>query len=961
MNQPLVKKVLLIGWDAADWKVIHPLLDAGKMPNLAGLINEGVMGNIATLNPQLSPMLWTSIATGKHAFKHGILGFTEPDPNTGGIRPITNLSRKTKAIWNILSQVGLKSNIIGWWPSHPAEPINGVMVSNLYQKIPRPINAFWPLKPSAVHPKRLIRNLAQLRCNPMQLDTGHIEPFVPRMAEVDQHSDRRLETLSNIIAETCSIENAALAVMGHEPWHFTAVYFDGIDHFSHIFMCYHPPKQDRISREDFEIYRHVIEGAYILHDISLGKLIRSAGQDTTVILVSDHGFHSDHLRPKSIPNEPAGPALEHRPYGIFVIKGPCIKKDELIYGASLLDICPTILSLFGLPQGMDMDGKILLNAFLAPPPVAAIQSWDAVDGNSGEHPTDIELDSSDSYEVVQQLVALGYIERPDEDQEEAAGQAQREQEFNLARSYMNANRYLEAIPILEKLVEDWPDQYRFGIHLADSYLSVSRTGDARQALDGILAKKEENALKAQKAIHEFEELHKETNLEYLHPEEEQQLIEWRREASLNPPLVNYLMGSLLHAEGNYEDALERLERAEDTDTQNPRLYLKLGQVHLDRKKAADAERCFNRALTLDPDNSTAHLGLCKCHLHRQQNSTAAEKALDAIGLRYHNHHAHFLLGIALHRLGYIDRSIEALKVSISQNPNYPKAHYRLAYIYKWRTQDLEEAAKHRLLAEIATKRIKRIEAGHIIDKTGQDRHFYSPVDLKHWNRGEETPVFSISGPAEDSFDDKGTITIVTGLPRSGTSMMMQMLEAGGIEPYTDGSRKSDIDSPRGYYESEKAKGIHVEAAWLKDVKGKAVKIIAQQLRYLPSHHSYRIVFMERNINEVIESQNQMLENQGVRTTLRPRHDLSKVFTRQVEQVKKSLSEKCIPVLYMRYDKMIHNQASAVRGINGFFHGRLDESQMISVVDPGLYRHRNTNLAIDANTKTPSTNLWGITS
>jgi predicted AlkP superfamily phosphohydrolase/phosphomutase len=91
-------KTLLIGWDAADWKVISPLIDAGEMPNLAGLVEQGVMGNLATLYPMLSPMLWTSIATAKRAHKHGIHGFSEPDPASGGARPITNLGRKTKAI-----------------------------------------------------------------------------------------------------------------------------------------------------------------------------------------------------------------------------------------------------------------------------------------------------------------------------------------------------------------------------------------------------------------------------------------------------------------------------------------------------------------------------------------------------------------------------------------------------------------------------------------------------------------------------------------------------------------------------------------------------------------------------------------------------------------------------------------------------------------------------------------------
>jgi predicted AlkP superfamily phosphohydrolase/phosphomutase len=113
-SSPTHRKVLLIGWDAADWKVIHPLLDAGKMPNLSRFLEQGVMGNIATLQPALSPTLWTSIATGKRPYKHGILGFSEPDPVTGGIRPITNLSRKTKAIWNILNQEGKNTITVGW-------------------------------------------------------------------------------------------------------------------------------------------------------------------------------------------------------------------------------------------------------------------------------------------------------------------------------------------------------------------------------------------------------------------------------------------------------------------------------------------------------------------------------------------------------------------------------------------------------------------------------------------------------------------------------------------------------------------------------------------------------------------------------------------------------------------------------------------------------------------------------
>src|SRR5271169_3410773 len=127
------RKVLLVGWDAADWKVIRRLVE------------HGASGQISTLHPPLSPMLWTSIATGKRPFKHGIHGFSEPTQDGRGVQPVTNLSRKTKAVWNILNQHDLRSVVIGWWPSHPAEPINGVMVSDHYHRAGGPLAEGWPL------------------------------------------------------------------------------------------------------------------------------------------------------------------------------------------------------------------------------------------------------------------------------------------------------------------------------------------------------------------------------------------------------------------------------------------------------------------------------------------------------------------------------------------------------------------------------------------------------------------------------------------------------------------------------------------------------------------------------------------------------------------------------------------------------------------------------------------------
>src|SRR6267143_3652727 len=244
-------RVLLIGWDAADWKVIRPLVEAGQMPNLARLMASGVHGNLATIYPPLSPMLWTSIATGKRAYKHGIHGFSEPLPDNSGVRPITLLSRKTKALWNILNQTGHRSVVVGWWPSHPAEPLNGVMVSNHFQHPAGQPEAPLPLPAGTVHPASLAASLAELRVNPMELTGEFIRLFVPDYEKVDQAKDKRLHTLGKIIAETMSIHAAATELLETQPWDFAAIYYSGLDHFGHAFMRYHPPRLAWVTEEDF--------------------------------------------------------------------------------------------------------------------------------------------------------------------------------------------------------------------------------------------------------------------------------------------------------------------------------------------------------------------------------------------------------------------------------------------------------------------------------------------------------------------------------------------------------------------------------------------------------------------------------------------------------------------------------------------------------------------------------------
>jgi tetratricopeptide (TPR) repeat protein len=677
MPEKLAKKVLLIGWDAADWKIINPLLDQGRMPALEDLVNHGVIGNLATLHPVLSPMLWNSIATGMRPDKHGILGFMEPDPQTGSVRPVTSTSRKVKAIWNILTQCGYKTHVVGWFAGHPAEPINGISVSDLYPYAVAPLEKPWPLPPGAVHPESLRETFARLRMHPGEVTQAAILPMIPRAPEIDQEKDKRLGAYAKVLSENCSIHNAATWILRNEPWDFLAVYYNAIDHFCHGFMQFHPPRMEGIPEDQFEIYKDVVNGSYRFHDMMLQTLVELAGPETTVILVSDHGFHSDHLRPRGIPIEPAGPAVQHRNFGILTMRGAHIKQDERIYGATLLDITPTILTLFGLPVGADMDGRVLVQSFEEAPEVSRIPSWDGEPGDCGMHPADLRTDPVAAQAALQRFVALGYVQPPGEDQAKAVENAVREQHYNLARAYLDSRRYGDALPLLKDLVKKWPSEVRFSQSLAQCYMALRCRAEAKAILEQLISKPQRPTATEEAEI----------------PQSESKA---RGEMPKPRPWADLLMGIIHFEEGNMDEALTSLLQAESSDPRLPDLHLRIGDVYLGQKRIDDAERAYGRALEIDGDNPAAHLGLAIVHLRKRRNDLAAERALHAVGLQHFLPHGHFFLGVALARLGDRERAALAFETALTMLPGLMAAHRWLATLYRRPGGDPDKAACHNI-------------------------------------------------------------------------------------------------------------------------------------------------------------------------------------------------------------------------------------------------------------------------
>jgi hypothetical protein len=187
-----------------------------------------------------------------------------------------------------------------------------------------------------------------------------------------------------------------------------------------------------------------------------------------------------------------------------------------------------------------------------------------------------------------------------------------------------------------------------------------------------------------------------------------------------------------------------------------------------------------------------------------------------------------------------------------------------------------------------------------------------------------------------------TITIVSGLPRSGTSMMMKMLAAGGLEPLIDNIRIADEDNPKGYFEFERVKQIEHDKAWLEDARSRVVKLISALLKHLPTSYQYKVIFMRRAMSEILASQRQMLIRRGEPTDKVPDDKMAAMFNKHVTQVEAWLAEQPnIDVLYVNYNEVMKDPRPHAERINTFLGGSLAVADMIEVVDRALYRQQHS--------------------
>lgn len=892
------KRLLLVGWDAADWKIMHPMMDAGNLPGVSQLVESGTSGNLTTLEPQLSPMLWTSIATGKMAYHHGVPGFTEVDPRTGAVVPVSAATRQCRTIWEMLGERGLRSNVVGWFATQGEQNLSGHVVSNMFCHVkandPDQDPSEWPPPPPGTFwPPELEETMRDMRVGPHDIDPAHLlRLFVPDAGEIDQEKDPRLAILAKHLAESFSIHNAAVRLMEtDESWDFFAVYYRAIDEICHHFMHYHPPRMEGVPELDFERYHRVVDGAYRLHDLMLMRLISLAGPDTAVVLVSDHGFHSDHLRPKFTPRVPAGITVWHRPQGVLIASGPGFKKDELIYGARLLDVTPTILHYFGLPVGQDMEGRVLHELFDDSRPIETIETWENPDGATTPRPV---LSEDANQAMLQQFVDLGYIDEIPADSDQAAEVTRRENDWNMARAALHGGRHEIALPLLEDCFHAAPFRSDFAQVLIQCQLALGLVDEAEHTLDRMM-----NSISGN-------------------------------------PRIDLLRASIAMQKEDYAAAIAWLGPLADSEASDSQFQIILARCHLGMRRWGDAEAAVRRVHTIDPHNAQAFCILARIRIHQNQPEDAIDAALDAIGLQYGNPMGHFLLGAALAQMEQWEQSITALRNCLQLNPHFFRAQKLLARVHR-AMGARDHAAELETKLQITRHLYQQENHQRSVAITRASEERKAMRGEKDRERREEFERHKAEYDAMESLD----FILVSGLPRSGTSLMMQILEAAGIPIMTDGMRKADEDNPVSYCEWEELKTLPKNPRVLEKAKGRAIKVVTALLPALPRKHRYKILYMVRPVDQIIDSQWTMLAHHGKM----PRAEKSHLIATQEQysrKIRETLSKSDqVELLEVDYPRLVANPESVLREIATFLgENFIVTSDVIRCVNPQLHRHKS---------------------
>ncbi len=628
------KRVLLVGWDGVEFSQLSPHLQGGRLPHLSSLLDRGASVELSLPRPVLMQAAWTSLATGRRPHEHGILHADSPSSDGSNLRPVSGRARRCPAIWNLLNRAGLRTHVIGWPATHPAESLSGVCVSDHFA-MPVARRPPTPLGGRAVSPSAAELVLRSLRVAPSQIEEITLSQLLPLEAAYLAEYQPLAAICRGILAETATLFRVLRWCIKKQPWDFAACVFPGIR------SCHELASWMRgISPAAAEFSDRLLTGCYEHHDLLLGQLLPLVGEDSHLIAVSLAQRCTATMEANDDGDAPPRIGTPIRKLGLAVICGLGVRRLRVQSSRSGLDLVPTMGAMLAIPVGSDLFGRCWQDLFdvdLRPRLALQPSRSEPWEWNFGDEPVE-ELDEAivsgendpasgrGRDPSVQHLVELGYVDPLDVAAKDAEDKCRSITEVNRAKSLMDAGLLAEAVACLEQLEQEHPEWLDAHAVLAEAYFRSNRWQSARDQIDWLMCR------------------------------------------GCESPQLYLLSAAVDLACRQFESALEELRCAGRAGVALPGSQVIEGDVHLRMRDFVAAEAAFRSSI--DRDGPTLHAleGLAAVNLHAGRYEEAAMNALDALSQEMRFGRAHYRLAAALLQLDKPHEALRALESWAAAEP-----------------------------------------------------------------------------------------------------------------------------------------------------------------------------------------------------------------------------------------------------------------------------------------------------
>lgn len=688
--EPSGRRIVLVGLDAADWLTIDPLARAGKLPTFARLRTAGATGVMLATPPLVSPILWTTIATGMQPEDHAILDFMV-DLADGTQAPVGSSNRRVAALWNLFSDVGRQVAVVGWWATWPAESVRGTIVSD--QFAPQLVRPDARLTGGLVSPAGAAALATRLRVAPATLSFDDLTAYVPltraeheRIRATSSQSTSafyqdKIAHLASVVAATRTYASVAVTLARADRPDFLAVYLESLDTISHLFV------------RDTARGARAIERAYRDADDLVRQLAEASPPDTLIVVCSDHGFYPPTAAVKEDPSNLTGPATAwHRPYGIVAVaeagtlagrhppSAPSAVRRDIGVIAPI-DVAPTVLHAAGLAVPSEMPGTVISAVLPAEAASRAVRRAPSSPFVPGAAMKATDQAQADRWARLQ---ALGYV---------GAVKSSLARQ-NLGESLFRRGKVAAAERELRAVVEAQPANLAAQLWLAKALVRQGRSDEALKVYERAVRLPEgarESLVEAVDLAASMGQSERGLGLvrtasigpdsgvaipiaQGILAEARQLTSEAERHyrAALKSDPLSFEAAvrllDLLRTAGRAREAVAVLTRATELAPDSPRHQALLGSARLSSQDAAGAEAALTRALTLAPDGDAVRIDLARAQLLQRKSDAVLATLLAAAPSRERSQ----LLGAAYSSLGRWDDAVRQLQSAAQSGGETPE-------------------------------------------------------------------------------------------------------------------------------------------------------------------------------------------------------------------------------------------------------------------------------------------------